>query len=219
MIRNIHGEVINENFAGEQQDIFVLSVLGTEINGTFIDIGCREPINHSNTALLEKYGWKGIAVDINDHKDQWELVRPNSIFIQSNALEIDYVNLFKQNKISNPIDYLSLDLDGGGVAFSCLEKILKSKYEFKVLTIEHDAYRGFDKTDMEPQRKLMKEYGYFLVRQCDIIEDFWINPKYIEINQYKDFIYTNTTDSKPGEEKHFWKHCVEINYDFTKFYI
>jgi hypothetical protein len=220
MIRQLDGTIIDSRYAGEQQDIFVLSILGSDYKGTFVDIGCREPINHSNTALLEKYEWKGIAIDINDHSSTWKLERPNSIFIQSNALSIEYYDIFKQ--IADPqnpiIDYLSIDLDGNSVAFNCLDKVIDTKYEFKIITIEHDAYRGFSESDMIPQRQLLKQQGYILVRQCDIIEDFWINPKYIKEEQYKSFIYINTTDYTPGSEKHFWKHCQEINYDFTKLY-
>jgi hypothetical protein len=219
MIRQLDGTVVNSKYAGEQQDIFVLSVLGVNYEGTFVDIGCREPIDHSNTALLEKYGWRGIAIDINDHSSSWSLERPNSIFIQSDALDAQYNDLFKQiSTETSVIDYLSIDLDGGGIAYNCLDKVLNTGYEFKIITIEHDAYRGFTETDMIPQRQLLKQYGYVLVRQCDIIEDFWINPKYIKEEQYKSFIYINTTDYVPGSEKHFWKHCTEINHDFTKFY-
>lgn len=224
MIRDLEGNIVSDKYAGEQQDIFVLSILGTENDGIFIDIGCREPINHSNTALLEKYKWKGIAIDRDNHSDKWNLERPNSKFIQSDALELNYKDVFDQLNIPNfIIDYLSLDLDGDNVAYSALKKVLNSGYEFKIITIEHDAYRGFAEADMKPQRELLKEYGYVLVRQCDIIEDFWVNPKYISKEQYTPFIHCNTMDQYiiNGDNKntHFWKQCVDINHDFTKYYI
>jgi hypothetical protein len=215
-MKTFEGIELNDKYAGGQQDLFVLSILGTSQPGTFVDIGCREPINHSNTALLEKYGWTGIGVDINDHSYSWEIERNNSIFIQSDALKLDYKNIFNQTEIGNPITYLSLDLDGRGIAFQCLKNILESEYEFKILTVEHDAYAGNIESDMIPQRELLKSKGYILVRQCDMIEDFWINPKYIEEKIYSKFVYSNTVDKK---ELHFWEHCKNINYDFTKLYI
>jgi hypothetical protein len=215
-MKTFDGVELNDHYAGGQQDVFVLNILGTKYKGTFIDIGCREPINHSNTALLEKYGWVGTAIDINNHSHEWELERPNSNFIQSNALDLDYLDIFKQTNIRNPIDYLSLDLDGRGIAYKCLKKVIETGYEFKIATIEHDAYAGNELSDMLPQRELLKEKGYVLVRQCDYVEDFWINPKYIKLKQYEKFIYTNYKDQV---ERHFWKYCNDINLNFTKFYI
>lgn len=215
-MRTFEGLELNDKYAGGQQDIFVLSILGKNEVGTFVDIGCREPINHSNTALLEKYGWVGIAVDINNHSHSWKVERPNSVFIQSDALQLDYKNIFDQIEIGNPITYLSLDLDGRGIAYQCLKNVIDSGYEFKILTIEHDAYAGNTESDMIPQRELLKDKGYILVRQCDIIEDFWINPKYIKEEMYSKFIYTNSVGEK---EIHFWEYCKNINYDFTQLYL
>lgn len=215
-MREFNGTELNDKYAGGQQDIFVLSVLGTNKAGTFVDIGCREPVNHSNTALLEKYGWVGVGVDINDYSNNWKSERPDSIFIQSDALALKYKDIFEETQIGNPITYLSLDLDGRGTAFECLKNVIDSGYEFKILTIEHDAYAGNVESDMIPQRELLKSKGYILVRQCDYIEDFWINPKYVTKESYEKFIYSNTTDKR---EIHFWEHCYNINYNFTNLYI
>ena len=228
MKRKLNGEVIDELYAGEQQDIFVLSVLGSENKGTFIDIGCcyygntNGHLVRSNTALLEKYGWSGIGIDLQNFSEKFKQDRPNTNFIQADALKVDYKEIFEQNNLSNPIDYLSLDLDGSGLAYSCLESIINSGYEFKVATIEHDAYRGMQHTDTEPQRELMRKHGYILVRQCDIIEDFWINPKYVSKEQYEKFLYHVTLDqfglSEDNMDTHFWKQCSDMGYDFTKLY-
>jgi hypothetical protein len=228
MRRKLNGDIIDELYAGEQQDIFVLSMLGTKNKGTFLDIGCcyhGHPdgyIVRSNTALLEKYRWKGIGIDLQDNIDKFTQYRPNTHFIKSNALDVNYSEIFEQNSFSNPIDYLSIDLDGAGLAFSCLKKVMDTKYEFKVVTFEHDAYRGMENSDMNPQRELMKNLGYILVRQCDIIEDFWINPKYISKEIYTKFIHHHTIDqfvpNTDNMNTHFWKYCSDINYDFEKLY-
>jgi hypothetical protein len=213
-MRTIDGLEINDLYAGGQQDIFVLCMLGTS-SGTFLDIGCREPLNHSNTALLEKYGWSGIGLDLQNYSDLWKKFRPLSNFVHANAILPDYEKLFEEYNLQDPIDYLSIDLDGRGIAFECLKKVLNSGYEFKVLTIEHDAYSGNVESDMLPQRELLLSKGYVLVRPCDYIEDFWINPNYVSIEDKEQFFYQNTTDKK---EIHFWEHCKNIKFDFTSFY-
>ena len=48
----------NDIGAGGLQDIFAMIVFGKEHKGTFVDIGCRHPVLHNNTYLLEQYGWK-----------------------------------------------------------------------------------------------------------------------------------------------------------------
>jgi hypothetical protein len=229
MKRTLNGDIIDELYAGEQQDIFVLSILGTKQPGTFLDIGCcyhenqNGHIIRSNSALLEKHGWSGIGIDLRDLSENFNQHRPNTKFINSSALDIDYKELFEQNVINSPIDYLSIDLDGAGLALSCLEKVLNSGYEFKVATIEHDAYRGMVESDTKPTRLLMQQYGYVLVRECNIIEDFWINPNYISKDQYEKFIHVidikELGKSDDNKDTHFWKYCSDINHDFTKFYI
>jgi hypothetical protein len=229
MRRELTGEIIDELYAGEQQDIFVLSILGTENKGTFVDIGCcyygheNGHLVRSNSALLEKYNWTGIGIDLQNFNEKFKQDRPNTNFIQTNALDINYKEIFKQNKMPNVIDYLSIDLDGEGLAFSCLQKVLNSGYEFKIATIEHDAYRGMVESDTKPTRLLMQQYGYVLVRECNIIEDFWVNPNYISKTQYEKFIHTidikELWKSDDNKDTHFWKYCSDINYDFTKFYI
>lgn len=215
-MKTYDGIELNDWYSGGQQDIFVLSVFGTDSPGTFVDIGCKEPINHSNTALLEKYGWRGIGVDIKDYSLNWKYQRPKAKFIHSDALEVDYKKVFEENNMPNIITYLSLDLDGRGIAFKALKNIIETGYEFKILTTEHDAYSGNMLSDTIPQRELLKNKGYVLVRRCDIIEDFWINPKYIAPEQYDKFIYANEIGQP---ERHFWKFCNNINYDFTKLYV
>lgn len=215
-MKTYNGIEINDWYSGGQQDIFVLSVLGINSPGTFVDIGCKEPINHSNTALLEKYGWNGIGIDINNYSIEWKYQRPNSRFIQSDALKVDYKNVFEQNNMPNVITYLSLDLDGRGIAYKALKDIIETGYEFKILTIEHDAYSGNTFSDKIPQRELLIDKGYVLVRRCEIIEDFWINPKYVAPEQYTKFVYANDIGNR---ELHFWEYCKSINYDFTKLYI
>ena len=216
-MRTFDGIEINGLFATHQQDIFALCMLGTENKGVFVDIGCKYPIHHNNSFLLERYGWKGIGVDMDDWSQLWQQSRPESIFICNNALKLDYKNIFNQKINGNVIDYLSIDTDGLGVSYSCLQMIIDTNYEFKVMTIEHDAYTGehYEIAHMIPQRELLKSKGYILVREDAYIEDFWVNPKYVSSDIYEKFMYVN----KKGEHnRHFWEYCYNIGFDFTKLY-
>lgn len=165
-------------------------------NGTFLDLGCYHPKNINNTFLLEQNGWTGISLDLNDYSKEWS-VRKNK-FIQCDCLTQDYNELLSKHYNSNIIDYLTLDMEILGDRYKLLDIILKTNYEFKIITIEHDSHLGQSYVDNEklPQRNLLKKMGYELV--CadvshkdypnDFYEDWWVNKKYISEDEYKTWI-------------------------------
>jgi len=152
--------------------MFVLSLIGD--GGTFLDVGCREPKFLNNTLLLEENGWTGVSIDINDYSNQWE--ERNTLFIQADALKFDYKEL---SWMPTVIDYLSLDIEGEGLRYNALLKIIVDGLSFRVITIEHDAYCGYDLTERRPQRELLNRMGYTLIKP-DVkndgfeFEDWWI---------------------------------------------
>ena len=102
-----------------------------------------------------------------------------------------YPYLFLEYKVPKIIDYLSLDIDENTT--ECLEKIPLDKYQFKVITIEHDSYR-FGTVPRDVQRKILQNAGYYLLCQdltcpplfnTQYFEDWWINPKFIDTNHTK----------------------------------
>ena len=51
------------------QDVFALK---TAKNKTYIEIGAAGPIKYNNTYLLEKNGWQGFSLELNQNRvDQW----------------------------------------------------------------------------------------------------------------------------------------------------
>ena len=183
---------INNKHSDGGQDIFVSEIFGENYKGVFVDIGAQQPINHNNTYMLEaRNGWTGLSFDIVDYSKLWQAERKNP-FICANALTYDFKSTFEKYNLSSPIDYLSLDVEGDGDRVNCLKNVLKSGYDFKVITIEHDSYRGYAETERDPQRTLLKSLGYILVVQCDTSEDWWIHPKYITEEQYLKFLSVNT---------------------------
>lgn len=207
-------EMTNDIGAGGLQDVYALTVFGKRYKGTYVDIGCRHPVLHNNTFLLEKYGWKGLALDLADFTSEWEKYRSKTVYLNTDAFAVDYKKKFEEIGLSSPIDFLSIDLEVAGHRFSILKQIFETGYEFKCITIEHDAYCQPHEDEKIPQREFLTEQGYVLVRKCEYIEDFWINPKYIDEKKYSILIQDNSGEIEV-QPRHFLK---EKNYDWTTFY-
>jgi hypothetical protein len=155
------------------QDLFVLSQFPQGYKGVFLDIGCSLPVVLNNTLLLEEHGWNGYSFDIIDYSKEWK--KRNTRFICADVLKVDFLRYISKKEI----DYLSLDIEGDGCRYAALKRLIDYGFTFKVITIEHDSYRGFTKTEKEPQRKLLKEQGYTLINADVknnglIFEDWWI---------------------------------------------
>ena len=68
------------------QDYFLVAKsLVSESGGTFIDIGCNDPVNTSNSFYFERLcGFKGLAIDpLDNFKDVWKKDRPGTFFVNS----------------------------------------------------------------------------------------------------------------------------------------
>jgi hypothetical protein len=192
------------SYSQAAQDVFVLSLFPNYYKGIFVDVGCFYPEDINNTLLLEKKGWTGISVDIHDFSNEW-MVRKTP-FICHDALTINYRDLFDQYQLPQLIDYLSLDIEGNGARYQALCKVMESGREFKVMTVEHDAHCGYDLTERQPQRKLLKSLGYFLL--CSDVmhdgfayEDWWINPKYFKESEYMFYLSDNVEYTKTINKK------------------
>jgi hypothetical protein len=207
---------IMESYSQCGQDIFVYNILKKD-NGTFLDLGCYLPKNINNTYLLELNGWTGISLDIIDYNEEWK-ERKNK-FIQQDCMNTDLTNLLDTHYNNKVIDYLSLDMEVLGDRFKLLEKVLKTNYKFKVITIEHDSYLSGEYESIEklPQRELLKQNGYILlcgdVSQKDhptlFYEDWWVNPKY-----FNEEDLTNWFSDKMSCDKIFNK--LNINYNVNE---
>lgn len=187
---------MNDNYSQAGQDKFVFGLIKDNSKHYFLDIGCYLPKALNNTLLLEEYGWDGISIDILDFKKEWEV--RNTKFIQADALTTNYEDLLNNNNIPIVIDYLNVDIEGEGLRFAALKKVFESTREFKIITIEHDSYRGYRQSEAYPQRELLKQRGYFLVCEDvsltgNVFEDWWINPKFFNRSDY-DHLISMTAD-------------------------
>jgi len=164
------------------QDDWVLSLFPKTHKGFFLDIGCFYPIEINNTLLLEENGWSGLAFDIGDFENKWAIRKTPYI-----KADVTICN-FNEYNIPKLVDYLSLDVDTLGRNYLVMKRLINFRFEFKVITIEHNIYGGqeFDEEERIPQRVLLSTENYTLLK-ADVcnkginpFEDWWINKKYIQ---------------------------------------
>lgn len=137
------------------QDLYAWEVNARIPDGTFIDIGCNDPIVNNNTYSLELIGWRGVSVDI----ENFDYSKRKCQFIRADARNLipeleRFMTLLA--KCGKRVDYLSMDADDA--TFDCLERLVPF-YKFNAITVEHDLYR------LGPARKqqlfeFLSTFGY-----------------------------------------------------------
>lgn len=180
-MQNLDSYISHLNFKAQiGQDKIVLDILGPKYNGTFVDIGCSEPLNISNTFVFEAtFNWTGIGVDIQDYVgsggETWKSHRPQTKHVLADALAIDYAKLFEENNMPETIDYLSLDLEPPDLTLECLMKIPFDKYKFNVITFETDEYREGGQRRVDVSRSYMEKYDYKLLGCINRQDDVYVH--------------------------------------------
>lgn len=145
--------------------------------GTYLEIGASHPVDINNTFLIEKNGWDGISIDIDNQCESiWKLKRTNKLII-ADATTYPY-------PVGKYTTYLSLDCEPASTSYAALRRLIDRENRFGIITFEHEWY--YDKTIREIQRELLKSHGYYLaVPDVKYIgqeyEDWWIDPKVIDI--------------------------------------
>jgi hypothetical protein len=207
----------NEFNSQAHQDLFVLGINQYINNGVWVDIGCGSPREHSNTLLLEQFGWTGVNLDIKNYQNIWEKHRKTE-FIHCDATKINYKELFYNTFKSNIINYLSLDIDTASNLV--LEQLPFQEFTFNVITIEHDLYagnspyrqKGYLKQQLQndtpeyiksQQHKILTKHNYVCIAENVCInqkhvlcpfEDWWVSKNIFDqinkkfFNEYSDTI-------------------------------
>jgi len=148
-------EFISRSQAG--QDRFAYDHMPSP--GTFLDIGCNDPITNSNSYALEQIGWRGLLVDFNKEMADLCKQRRTSPVILGDATQIDWNVICFEHGLTKNVDYLSLDVDGPELVV--LQNLFAAGLSFKAITCEHDRYHRGD----EPRnaiRQLLWNKGYTL---------------------------------------------------------
>jgi hypothetical protein len=96
----------------------------------------------------------------------WPTKRPQTVFIQHNALNLDY------GFLPSRVDYLQIDIDPPSDNLKILTEVLKHS-RFSVITFEHDLWRNTEEVRYvrTQSRKLLESFGYTL-----LVNDVTIEP-------------------------------------------
>lgn len=176
------------NYSQASQDLFVLLMTQYKRGGTFLEIGSNDPIQTSNTYLLEsKYEWTGIMVEYDaSFKDAYKSLRPGSKHVFQDARTVDYACLLESKPT---MDYLQIDLDVDNRStldtLELLDKTVFDTTKFAVVTFEHDIYTGDYFSTRAKSREIFAKRGYQLVcpdvavhfngARCEF-EDWYVHP-------------------------------------------
>lgn len=181
-----------KSYSQNNQDNLVLEYLNNKTQGFFLDIGCCYPKTINNTYLLEKeFGWDGISIDIHDfiepNGETWDNLRKSKRIIKD-ALQIDYLELLKENNAPKTINFLSMDLEPPDLTLECLSKIPFDEYTFNVILFEIDDERepNFEHRKKESRQRLQSK-GYVLLGNIGGQDDFYVHQSLKEINHEINF--------------------------------
>ena len=195
-------EIDVKSTAQAGQDAFVALALDGKIGGTFVDLGAGDPKEFSNTFTLERFfGWSGILADIAT-KDALIEKRSSANKIFGDALDRKVVEAILElaKKDDDTIDFLSLDLEPPEVTLSCLSGLPLDRVLFRVLTVEHDRYRGNSIVKFA-MNGILEGFGYERVAE-DVrmiaryksgrhglvpVEDWWIHPSLVDAKNARHF--------------------------------
>jgi len=179
-------ENIERNFSQIYQDMFVLTCLDGKTNGTYLEIGAGAPFLGNNTALLEKFKWKGIGIEYNEKLVNEHINNRKNKVLCEDALKVNYEDLLKEISVNGVVDYLQLDCEPSKTTFEILLSIPFEKYKFAVITYEHDHYVDMTSSYRTKSRGYLKSMGYELVAGnmsptdfCPF-EDWWVHPDLVD---------------------------------------
>ena len=181
-----------------RQDLFALKVLKTKKNGFFVEFGATDGVSGSNTFLLEKeFGYKGILAEPNPKQRKNIKKNRDAIIVEecvwsrsgenlqlTNNGDLSTIDIIKDNKFSftvktisltdmlkkhnapSLIDYLSIDTEGS--EYDILSSHDFSKYNFSVITVEHNYTEQREKI-----HSLLSKNGYLRKYEELSMQDDW----------------------------------------------
>lgn len=168
--------------AKEGQDLLALKLCPSP--GFFLDIGMGDPHDGNNSLVLERRGWRGFMFDAQGHQVEAANRSRTNPAIQCDVTIFDFGAFLDEHLTPRLIDYISMDVDEANAAL--VRRFPFDRYEFKVLTYEHDRYNSGDARKRACEEALAPYPQY--VRLLDNArvtdqglewEDWWVNTRYI----------------------------------------
>ena len=165
------------------QDRFVALALDGKRNGTFLDIGAGEPRDISNTWWLEtELGWAGVLCDLETCD---RLTRERKSPVLRDAFRQDWRHIATSLADEDGfIDFLSMDLEPPDLTMALVQSFPWDAVRFRVLTVEHDAYRAGGDSRRERMAEILEAHGYLRVGTASLngaeIDDWWVDPSQVD---------------------------------------
>ena len=192
----MHQDTMFYSQAGQDRFVYAMTVSGEgKTTGTFLDVGCSDPVSYSNTLALEQAGWRGVLLDREPALAGPISEKRRSPFVCGDAKDTDWLAVCERHALTFPVDYLSFDVDGAGI--DVFQSIPWPSVRFRILTVEHDAYRFGDGSRLR-MRAILREQGYDLL--CpDVMndglpfEDWWVDPHLVDMSLAARFRTTTAT--------------------------
>jgi len=183
------------HFSQAGQDLFVVDMMGSKKNRTYIEVGSSHPFESNNTYLLESnYNWNGFSLDNDEILCKEFNQNRNNVSIFADAITFDYKNYLTDNSFPERIDYLSLDIVPAKSTFQALKALPFDDYRFSVITYEHEYYLSGSEF-MERSRAFLEARGYKLVAanvNCygRDFEDWWIDESFVPEAEWRPYFST-----------------------------
>jgi hypothetical protein len=173
---------LTESNSQSGQESFVLHMTNYKNSGTYLEIGAWDGLDLSNTYFLEtKYGWTGIALDIvQEYAERYASKRKNMCLL-ADATTVDFEQILTEHEFPDTIDYLQLDIEPAENTYKCLIRIPFNKYQFRVITFEHDLYfSGDNQVFKDKALSYLTALGYARIadnvqNQNNAYEDWYVN--------------------------------------------
>jgi hypothetical protein len=172
------------------QDLFVIYCIDSSNKpNSYLEIGAGHPSRINNTFLLETFhNWSGISIDYDQViSEKFNEFRKNPC-LNLDATKIDYEKLLKFYKMSEVIDYLSLDIDPAHQTLKVLLNLPLETFHFRIITFEHDSYQNGMLIKLI-SRWFLETHGYTCIHKnvkakgFGKYEDWWIHPDHISKNK------------------------------------
>ena len=127
--------------------------------GRYVDIGCYHPIKYNNTVLLNKRGWKGVNIDLNQTSiDLFNACRKDdSNIVACLSDKVEEVIIYLDSKFSalnsvnedNSKNFKFKSLEKINVKTKVFPEIIKNNFDFLNIDCEGNDYKILKTIDLK----------------------------------------------------------------------